>query len=77
MIIVCKLSFSVEISLEIACVDLVFTAQTGIHVDVACCVTTYCHGFSRKCDGKIPEKLVLFESEGVWWLFPEQQFAFI
>jgi hypothetical protein len=35
MVIVCKLSFSIEISLEIACVDLVFTAQTGIHGDVA------------------------------------------
>jgi hypothetical protein len=35
MIMVCKLSFSIEISLEIACVDLVFTTQTSIHMDVA------------------------------------------
>lgn len=35
MIIICKLSFSIEVSLEIACIDLVSTAQTGIHIDVA------------------------------------------
>ena len=68
MIIVCKLSFSIEISLEIACIDLVSQLKR-VHMWMfqlgSYCVTTYYHGFSRNCDGKIPENLFCSSLKGV------------